>query len=83
MTAQYYATALEKYYYKMLWLDVANTEAEINCEMIWTFVSKLKALTGKRVGIIGNRQEWAEKFGSERDCTQFSVFPLYFKGQQF
>jgi hypothetical protein len=83
VTALYYATALQKYYYKMIWFNVARTELEINCEMIWAFVAKVGALTGKRVGIIGNREEWVDKFGSEAACSQFSTLPLYFSGEVF
>ena len=66
----------------MLWFDIAATEAEIDCQKIWTFVSKLVQLSGIKVGIIGNREEWEVKFGSANACSQFSVFPLYYSGEK-
>jgi hypothetical protein len=81
-SAQIYVSTLQKYQYKMLWFDVARTEEEIDCQKIWTFVSRLAQISGSQVGIIGNRREWERKFGSAGACSQFSVFPLYYNGFQ-
>jgi hypothetical protein len=82
-TAKLYADTLQGLPVKMLWFDVARTEAEISCDQLWTFVRKVQELTGKQIGIIGNKQDWADKFGSEAACSQFSLFPLYFSGEKF
>lgn len=64
----------------MLWFDIAITTPDITCEQLWTFISRIRIVTEKKIGIIGNRKEWIAKFGSATACSQFSVFPLFHKG---
>ena len=81
VSASYYVATLEKYYVGMLWFDVANTnQAEVTCEKVWTLISTIEYMSQRKIGIIGNKQDWVRKFGSESACSQFSRYPLFYSG---
>ena len=70
VTASYYVATLEKYYVGMLWFEVALAkEEDVTCEQMWTMITTIEYMSKRKIGIIGNKEDWIWKFGSAEACS--------------
>lgn len=54
----------------MLWFEVALArEEDVTCGQMLTMIKTIEYMSKRRIGIIGNKEDWVWKFGSEQACS--------------